>query len=443
MSFNERAAKALVDDELRGNFRGAMDYLAQKRVDALPDDWQGLQARCTAIKHSALAQLPDLLEQLETNLQRNGIKVHWAEDAGQANDIIVGLLGDAKSVVKGKSMVTEEIGLNDYLEKHGIECLESDMGEYIVQLAQEHPSHIIMPAIHKNKRQVSELFAKHIPGFKPTEDVDVLIKAARQVLREKFRTADAGITGVNFAIAKTGTLVLVENEGNGRMSSTVPKMHIAVCGIEKVIPSLSELPPLLSLLTRSATGQAITTYINFISSPRKPDEKDGPEAVHLVLVDNGRSDAYQDEQFRKTLQCIRCGACMNHCPVYTRVGGHAYGTVYPGPIGKIVSPHLPGIDKTRDLPTASSLCGACEQVCPVAIPIPDLLRRLRTQAVQNQESFIWRLWAFIYTSPKRYRLFSWMLSRFRWLTPNKFKGRAMPKPAQRSLSEVLKDKERK
>jgi ferredoxin len=237
-----------------------------------------------------------------------------------------------------------------------------------------------MPAIHKTKEEIAKLFAEKVPGVEYTDNVDALIQIGRKVLREKFLEADIGLSGVNFAVAETGTLCLVENEGNGRMCTTAPPIHIAITGIEKIVEQLEHVPPLLSLLTRSATGQNISTYFNMISSPRKPGEKDGPEEVHLVLLDNGRSQAYADEQLRKTLQCIRCGACMNHCPVYTRIGGHAYGTTYPGPIGKIISPHMLGLEATATMATASSLCGACGEVCPVKIPIPELLMRLREES---------------------------------------------------------------
>ena len=277
-------------------------------------------------------------------------------------------------------MVSEEIGFNHAMADAGIDAFETDMGEYIVELAGEKPSHIIMPAIHKTKQEIAALFAEKIPGVDYTEDVDALIKIGRQVLRRKFAEADIGLSGVNFAVAETGTLCLVENEGNGRMCTTVPKVHIAVTGIEKVVEKLEHVPPLYSLLTRSATGQPITTYFNMISHPRQPGEKDGPDEVHLILLDNGRSQAYADEQLRATLQCIRCGACMNHCPVYARIGGHAYGTTYPGPIGAIVSPHMLGLDATYPLAFASTLCGACVEVCPVKIPITDILIRLRNEA---------------------------------------------------------------
>lgn len=458
---NSRAA--LADPVLRQNFRGAMDFLRNKRASVFEPvgDFAELSALGEAIKQRCLRQLPELLEQLEKNCVANGIQVHWAETPEEANVLIEGLIRakNGKQVVKGKSMVTEEIELNDYLAARGIECIESDMGEFIVQLGKETPSHIIMPAIHKSAAQIATLFNRELPDTAHTEDVDQLIGIGRQQLRERFMRADVGITGVNFAVAETGTLCLVENEGNGRMCTTVPDLHIAVTGIEKVVGQLSDVPPLLSLLTRSATGQKITTYFNMISGPRKPHEKDGPSEVHLVLLDNGRSQAYADEEMRKTLQCIRCGACMNHCPVYTRIGGHAYGTTYPGPIGKIASPHLLGLERTKDLPTASSLCGACEEVCPVKIPIPKLLQRLRVESNRpgtadrpgirgsgsgrsTLEAIIWRLWSWACQTPAVYRLGTRLAAQCRGLIchlPSAWKTqRTMPVPAATTLHQALK-----
>ncbi|NTV11912.1 MAG: lactate utilization protein, partial [Zoogloea sp.] len=346
--FRERARASVENPKLRTSFRGAMDFLMAKRAAQFPDpaELASLRDLGEGIRRAALSRLPDLLEELEAKLVANGVKVHWAETPEDANLIFLRIAGRhaAKRVIKGKSMVSEEVELNHALHEAGIAALESDMGEYIVQLADEKPSHIIMPAIHKTKADIARLFAERIPGVDYTDSVDELIQIGRRVLREKFFEADIGVSGVNFMVAETGTLCLVENEGNGRMSTTVPDVHIAITGIEKVIPKLEHLAPLLSLLPRSATGQAITTYVNLISGPRKAGERDGPREVHLILLDNGRTQAYADEQLRATLQCIRCGACMNHCPVYTRIGGHAYGTTYPGPIGKIISPHLLGLE---------------------------------------------------------------------------------------------------
>ena len=466
-SFKENVKRDLANDELRSNFRGAMDYLVEKRKNAFSDldELETLREQCKLIKQRSLVKLPILLELLEQQLTQNGIKVHWAETCSQANEIISAIIADkdGKTVVKGKSMVSEETALNDHLEANNIECLESNMGEYIVQLAKQHPSHIIMPAIHQNKQQVADLFTKNIAGFEHTTDVDALIQQGRKVLRDKFCHADVGITGVNFAVAETGTLCLVENEGNGRMCTTVPKLHIAITGIEKVVEKLVDIPPLLSLLTRSATGQAISTYFNMISHPRQLGEKDGPEEVHLVLLDNGRSQMYSDEELRQTLQCIRCGACMNHCPVYTRIGGHAYGTVYPGPIGKIVSPHMLGLEATTHHPNASSLCGACGDVCPVKIPIPKLLLRLRQESVKpasqqphimkgqgsgrkNKEVLIWSIWSIIHRSPWLYQSSMWLVTRLRFLLPAKLgpwtEARTAPKLASKTLHQRVKEREK-
>ncbi|WP_434360787.1 LutB/LldF family L-lactate oxidation iron-sulfur protein [Parasalinivibrio latis] len=465
--FHEQARQALGDKQLRQNFRGAMDYLRDKRRAAFPDpnEEKAIRDKAEAIRQRCLSKLPDLLEQLESNCTRNGIQVHWAETAEEANAIFAGIAArhNAKVMVKGKSMVSEEIELNHVMAKHGIECLESDMGEYIVQLDGDRPSHIIMPAIHKNKQEVSDTFEANLSDFTPTVDVDSLIQTGRRELRRKFRDADIGVSGVNFAVAETGTLCLVENEGNGRMCTTVPDVHIAITGIEKVVEFLADIPPLYSALTRSATGQAISTYFNMISSPRREGELDGPKEVHLVLLDNGRSQAYRDEETRKTLQCIRCGACMNHCPVYTRIGGHAYGTVYPGPIGKIISPHLMGMENTKELVTASSLCGACGEVCPVRIPIPEMLLRLRYEAKHepkpgNQpidgqgvgkkpaETLAMKSFAFAATHPSLYHSGTAVATALRGMMPKHIGAwtqcRTAPKPAAKTLHALMKERKK-
>ncbi|GAB3371061.1 lactate utilization protein B [Azotobacter armeniacus] len=457
------AHNALGDTQLRGNMRKAMDSLMAKRLAAMPDDYERehLREMGNHVRARALSRLPELLERLEANLTRNGVKVHWAETVDEANAIVLQIAEahQAKQVIKGKSMVSEEMEMNHFLERHGIEALESDMGEYIIQLDHEKPTHIIMPAIHKNARQVAHLFHDKL-GEPYTEDVDALIQTGRRALRQKFFEADIGVSGVNFAVAETGTLLLVENEGNGRMSTGVPPVHIAVTGIEKVVENLRDVVPLLSLLTRSALGQGITTYVNLISGPRQADELDGPQEVHLVLLDNGRSQAFADGELRQTLNCIRCGACMNHCPVYTRIGGQAYGTVYPGPIGKIISPHLMGLENTPDHPSASSLCGACGEVCPVKIPIPALLRRLREENIKKPdapnpvmrgqgskysagERLLWKGWRLLNTSPWLYRAFGFFATRLRGLTPGSLgpwtQNHSAPKPAARSLHELARE----
>lgn len=460
--FHGRVGQALSDPNVQGNFRTAMDGLMKKRREAFPDQdeldrlrWQG-----AAIRAESLANLPNLLTRLESSCARNGIQLHWAETVAEANQTVLEIMRshDAKSLIKGKSMVSEEMELNHFLEGQGIEVLESDLGEFIVQLAGEKPSHIVAPAIHKNRRQVAELFRKKFPDIPYSEDVDTLTRSAREILRRKFSQAEVGLSGVNFLVAETGTLCLVENEGNGRMCTTVPPVHIAVTGIEKVVKSLADIPPLLSLLTRSATGQSITTYFNMISSPRKPGERDGPREVHLILLDNGRSGIYEDRQLIDTLRCIRCGACMNHCPVYTKIGGHAYGTTIPGPIGSVLEPQKAGLDAFGVLPTASSLCGACGEVCPVRIPLPELLNRLRFESVRSDgsgripgegsrrsmsETLIWRLWAWIHAHPVLYRTAMRIATRLRSLRPDNLSAwtryRKAPRIAARSLHELARE----
>ena len=413
VDFRTRSKRALADPELRANFRRAMDGLIGKRAALFADaqEWNALRAAGAEARARSLSRLRDLLQQLESRCRANGIEVHWAETTREANEHVLRILQrhGAKHVVKGKSMVSEEMHLNDFLERHSIESLESDLGEYIIQLDHETPSHIIMPAIHKNRKQIARMFGEKIRGAQYTEDVDELTAIARRVLRKKFEEADAGISGVNFAVAETGTLVLVENEGNGRMSTHVPPVHIALMAIEKVVEKLEDVPPLLKLLTRSATGQPVTTYVNMITRPRAADELDGPREVHLVILDNGRWKIYEDPELRATLRCIRCGACMNHCPVYTRVGGHAYDAVIPGPIGSVLTPQIEGLAKRHELPHASSLCSACVEVCPVQIPIASLLIRLRKDEAKigtrsRLETLAWRLWRIVFTSPRLYAL---------------------------------------
>lgn len=463
--FKARSRAVLNNPGQRKNFRAAMDFLQAKRRAQFPDgdELQGLRELGSAIRRYSLAHLPRLLEQLEAKLTANGIQVHWAQTPLEANTTALSIARrvKAKRIIKGKSMVSEEVVFNHAMEAAGIEALESDMGEYIVQLAHEKPSHIIMPAIHKTKQEIAQLFAEEIPGVAYTEDVEGLIRIGRKVLRRKFADADIGLSGVNFCVAETGTLCLVENEGNGRMCTTVPRVHIAITGIEKVVEKLEHVPPLYSLLARSATGQAVTTYFNLISGPRKSGEKDGPEEVHLILLDNGRTQAYADAELRETLKCIRCGACMNHCPVYARIGGHAYGTTYPGPIGAIISPHLLGLDATYPLAFASTLCGACVEVCPVKIPIVDILVRLRNEAQARPDSddaslrgsgaartvagtAVWSVWAQVYSKLGLYQLASWFMSRGRALSPTDqgawTRSRTPLIPAPKRLRDLLKDR---
>jgi L-lactate dehydrogenase complex protein LldF len=457
-----RAEKALGDARVRANIRRAMDGLVRKRQAAFPDaeELADLRGQGYAIRAHALSRLPELLEELEGKCTQNGIRVHWAEAAADANRIVLEILRrhQAGTLIKGKSMVSEEVGLNRFLEAQGIEVVETDLGELIIQLAREPPSHIIAPAIHKDRREIAALFEAQFPDVPYSEDIEALTAAARGVMRERFRSARAGLSGVNFAVAETGTLCLVENEGNGRMCTTAPEVHIALAGIEKVVARMDQVPALLTLLTRSATGQPITTYFNLISSPRKSGERDGPREVHLVLLDNGRSRIFADPELQATLRCIRCGACMNHCPVYTRLGGHAYGTVYPGPIGSILEPQLHGLGGYGELADASTLCGACGEVCPVEIPIPSLLNRLRHEGVRGEpgagvlgqgarrkpsHDLVWRLWSWLHRSPSRYRLATGLLSRARFLVPHRLgawtRTRAAPAIAARTLHRLAEE----
>jgi L-lactate dehydrogenase complex protein LldF len=463
-AFEKNVDRALADAQLRKNFAFAMGNFILKRKAVFSDaeETERLRGLGHAIKQRALSRLPELLEQLEAACTRNGIRVHWAETTAVANRIVLEIIEAhaASRVVKGKSMVSEEMHLNAFLGTHGIEAIETDLGEFIIQLNGETPSHIIVPAIHKNKAQIAKIFHEKVAGAPYTEEVAELNAIARNTLRRKFYEAGIGLSGVNFAVAETGTLCLVENEGNGRMCTTVPLVHIAVMGLEKVVEQLADLPPLLRLLTGSATGQLVTTYVNLITSPRREGEKDGPQEVHLVILDNGRSRIYQDPQLRQTLQCVRCGTCLNHCPVYTRIGGHAYGFVYPGPIGKILTPQVEGLEKAGELAFASSLCGACEEVCPVKIPIPALLRRLRDESYssapestvpgrgckQNRiERLAWKGWAFLNTHPRLNRMATALLGRIgdylppsgpleRWM-----RYRSEPAFASRSLHHRIRE----
>ncbi len=462
VEFHARVTKALNNTQLRRNLRSAMDGLIKKRSAAFPDSaaLEALRELGNQRRANALIKLPELLEQLEENCLQNGIHVHWAQTIEEANKIVLSIMQSHKAtrMIKGKSMVSEEMELNHFLEQHGIECLESDLGEYIIQLDNELPSHIIMPAIHKSKQEIAQLFKEKHPDTEYTEDEEALTAIAREHLRKKFHEAEVGLSGVNFAVAETGTLCLVENEGNGRMTTTIPPVHIAVTGIEKVVEKLTDIPPLLRLLTNSATGQHITTYFNMITSPRKSGEKDGPQEVHLLLLDNERSRIYADEQLSASLRCIRCGTCMNHCPVYTKIGGHAYGSTVPGPIGATIEPQKQGLDKLGVLPTASSLCGACGEVCPVQIPLPSLLHRLRYEQVRNdhthitkgqgsgrstREAIVWKLWSWGHANPTVYRIGTRIVSRLWGWVPSTLlapwtKVRSKPQLAPKTLHELAR-----
>lgn len=403
--------QAVLDDrKLQHNLRATLANSLHSRQTAVSEveNWEDLRSYARQVKLHTLARLHDYLVQLEGHVTRNGGKVIWADSAAEAVEAVLEIsrARSVRSVVKSKTMLGEEIELNPALEEAGIEPVETDLGEYIVQLCNERPFHIVTPAFHKSKEDVAQLFADRL-GTEPTTDIAELTATARRVLRKKFLDADLGVSGVNFAVAETGTIVVVENEGNARLSTSLPNTHIALMGIEKVIPRACDLPIFLKLLTRSATGQRITSYVNLISGPRKESEPDGPEEFFLILVDNGRSRILADKALRQTLSCIRCGACLNACPVYQRIGGYAYDSVYQGPIGAILMPQLLSTIEAPDHPFASSLCGACKEVCPVKIEIPEILLQLRARAQAEGlggrfERWAMRIWAWTMTSSSRF-----------------------------------------
>jgi len=385
--FRQGAGAALSDPKIQANLEGLYNGFHQARIDASDQtpDWEALQDKGRAIKAHTLDNLAYYLEMVERNVIASGGHIYFARDAEAASNYVVNLAKERgiELVIKGKSMVSEEMALNHRLEEEGIEPVETDLGEYIVQLAEETPFHIIAPAIHKSRGEVSELFVEklNVPMYDNIED---LTREARDQLRQKFVDAGMGITGANFVVAETGTVTLVTNEGNGRMCTSMPKIHVAITGMEKVVPSIEDLGLFLRLLIRSATGQRISSYVTTVTGPRGEDEVDGPEEFHLVIVDNGRSKMLADPNLREALYCLRCGACLNACPVYRKVGGHAYGWVYPGPIGAIVSPMLTNLSEAKDLPYASTLCGACKEACPVKINIPRMLLYLRKELTQGE-----------------------------------------------------------
>jgi len=408
----QRATQALGDRFLHEALDIATTKFITLRHEAFGDFPEGerLRDRARAIKEATLQRLDEHLEKLVANVERLGGHVHFATTAEEARDVVLDIARrtGARMAVKSKSMATEEIHLNDALEAIGVTPVETDLGEYIIQLAHERPSHIIAPAIHKTKGQVAELFSRELkrPGL--PADPEVLTKIAREELREKFLTADLGITGANFAVAETGTVVLVTNEGNGRMATSLPRVHIAVMGVEKVIPSMTDLAVFLAILAKSATGQKLSVYTTLVQGPRRPGELEGPEEFHLVLLDNGRI-AQIAGTLRESLYCLRCGACLNVCPVYRQIGGHAYGYTYPGPIGILLTAMLNGPGSVKELAHASSLCGACADACPVRIDIPRMLIELRRQVDEEHiapwtERVLFKTFARLLVHPTLYRL---------------------------------------
>jgi len=430
-----RGNQTLADPRLQEAYASSTLRLFTHRLEAIREvpGWQRLRDRARELKQEVMEHLDVYLEQFAASVERQGGQVHWAATAEEACGIILEIAQrcGARHIVKAKSMAGEEVELNRAFEARGIHPVETDLGEFIIQLAGHRPAHIVAPAIHLTRQDVAKLFITHLQS-EPTVVPERLTAIARQALRERFRRADLGVSGGNFLVAETGTVVLVENEGNIRFCTTAPRVHVALVGIEKLIPRLADLGVFLRLLGRSATGQKLTTYTSLLTGPRRAGE-DGPEQMHVVLLDNGRINTLADPKMREILFCIRCGACLNTCPVYRKIGGHAYGWVYSGPIGALVTPQLTSIGQARELPFASSLCGACRDVCPVIINIPDLLLHLRSEA-QNEapaprakgalmpEKTMMQMWAWAFSHPWIYwlggRLARWgqfLLARSGWI----------------------------
>ena len=454
-TFRHRAIEALTDPFLQQALAGATAHFRTGRERALSEmpDVDALRDQLKAIRSATLARLSHYLELFEKNASAAGAHVHWARNAEEANQIVVDIAKkhNVRLAVKSKSMTSEEIHLNSALESAGIQPVETDLGEWIVQLAGEKPSHIIAPAVHKTREQVAELFSKVAGHPLPADDIPALAAEARRILREKFLQADMGISGANVAVAETGSIVLVTNEGNGRLVTSAPRVHVAILGIEKIVPTWQEAAVWLALLARSATGQPLSVYTSVITGPARPDDADGPEEVHIVLLDNRRSRQL-GTPYEEVLQCIRCGACLNVCPVYRKVGGHAYGSPYSGPIGAVVSPLLFGLDVYGALPQASSLCVACLDVCPVRIDLPRMLIELRREEVQQGVIFgldigVERFVAWLLRHERIYRISTrlarWVLRPFSrhgylqlpyWLNPAK--ERRLPALAPRSFRDL-------
>ena len=461
VSFKNRAKTALADRTLKiaiDRTTGTAEAKRAVAVAAFPE-FQAARARGRAIKDHVIAHLDHYLEQFERNATASGATVHWASDDAEARAIITRICLDAKAklVTRSKSMLGEEIGLPHALADAGIERVETDLAEHIIQLAGEAPSHIVWPAMHRTREQVAELFkmAHHLPPS--ADDPATMVQSARRELRAKFLGADIGISGSNFLVADTGATCTVTNEGNAELTTTPPRIHIVTAGIEKIVPTTAHALSLLRLLVRSATGGELTQYTTFHCGPKRPGDADGPEEMHIVLVDNGRTRML-DNEFREMLRCIRCGACMNHCVVYRQIGGHAYGGVYPGPMGAVLTPVLAGLERSRDLPSACTMNGRCAEVCPVQIPLPTLLRAWRGRSWRERLEpsglrYGIGLWAAVARRPRLYRFASGAgvrllrrLGKGGWISRLPLAGgwtgsRDFPKPAGRTFMELYRDEQ--
>ena len=461
--FRQTARIKLADPRLQAALKKLQSNFVKGRAERVAelDNFEEIRDAAAAIRDRALAHLDAYLEEFEKNATARGAVVHWAETADDVNRIVCEIAArhGVRMIAKSKSMVTEECGLNEALEAAGYEVIETDLGEYILQLANEHPSHIVAPVVHKSREEVSDLFAlKHARPRKT--DIAQLTREARDMLRPQFLAADMGVSGANFIIAETGSTLIVTNEGNGRMVTTLPRVHVAITGIEKVVPTLEDVSVLLRLLPRHGTGQSITNYISVTTGVRDAGASDGPEHFHVVLVDAGRTRLLGTD-LQSMLRCIRCGACMNHCPVYQSVGGHAYGWVYPGPMGSVLTPSYAGLEAALDLPHAATLCNQCGVVCPVKIPLPELLRKLRERQFERRlrpwsERLGLRAWAWFAQRPALYALVSrivasalaWWGGRERLIHRPPFGagwsgGRDLPAPAGATFRDLYRDRKQK
>jgi L-lactate dehydrogenase complex protein LldF len=413
--FKENARHALDDAQLQRALNHVRHNFIDKRAKAVAGlpEFEQLRLDARAVKDHTLAHLDLYLEAYEARVTAQGGHVHFAETAADARKIILDICRStgAKTVTKGKSMISEEIALNDHLAENGIEPIETDLGEYIIQLRGEVPSHIIAPAVHLNKDQVEADFRRvhtHLAADRDLTEPTSLLAEARGVLRERFLAADVGVTGANFLVAETGSSIIVTNEGNGDLTQILPRIHVVIASIEKIVPTLDDAATILRVLARSASGQEMSVYTTLSTGPRRPEDPDGPEQYHVVILDNGRT-AMLGTEFQAMLRCIRCGACMNHCPVYHAVGGHAYGATYPGPMGQVLDPAIFGLEKTHELPNASTFCGRCESVCPMMIPLPGMMRHWRNREFERglspaTQRYGIRFWAFFAKRPALYRL---------------------------------------
>ena len=460
-TFKARAQKALADPMLKIAVERTASTAETKRAAAVAafPDFEGARIRAAAIKDHVIANLGPYLEQFEANAIAAGAHVHWAETAGEACRIVIDICrrSGARTVARAKSMLGEEIGLPHALAEAGIERIETDLAEHIIQLADERPSHIVWPAMHKTREQVSDLFRARHGEPHVEETIAAMAQSARRHLRSAMLGADVGISGANFLIADTGTVCTVTNEGNAELSVVPPRVHIVTAGIEKLVPSMDHAIHMLRMLARSATGAALTQYTSFYTGPKRGDDSDGPEEMHIVLVDNGRT-RMREEGLAEMLRCIRCGACMNHCVVFRQVGGHAYGGTYPGPMGAVLTPALDGLAASRDLPQACTMNGKCQEVCPVAIPLPTLLRGWRDRSWReglepvSTRSAV-RLWAWVARRPRLYRLATRLalpamrLFGTKWINALPLAGawtrdRDLPAPAGQSFMDLYRKQQR-